>query len=157
MNFSLSLYDEHFPRNTTDGWYLYADSSNGKFGDMADILTPVISLMGPRCTLVFWTYMNGATVGSLQVLYSQYCFWKFLYKNVCIIIYIVFKTSLNFISIVVLCYRTSSSKTGLVWVKWDFLFLQRMTIFFPEVEALVRYDIYWSIHGDFSVNVESMT
>ncbi|XP_058915238.1 MAM and LDL-receptor class A domain-containing protein 1 [Kogia breviceps] len=54
--------------NTTDGWYLYADSSNGKFGDIADILTPVISRTGPRCTLVFWTHMNGATVGSLQVL-----------------------------------------------------------------------------------------
>ncbi|XP_007934543.1 MAM and LDL-receptor class A domain-containing protein 1 [Orycteropus afer afer] len=55
-------------KNTTDGWYLYADSSNGKFGDMAVILTPVISFTGPKCTLVFWTYMNGATVGSLQVL-----------------------------------------------------------------------------------------
>ncbi|XP_012516348.1 PREDICTED: MAM and LDL-receptor class A domain-containing protein 1 [Propithecus coquereli] len=55
-------------KNTTDGWYLYADSSNGKFGDTADILTPVISLTGPKCTLVFWTHMNGATVGSLQVL-----------------------------------------------------------------------------------------
>ncbi|XP_035298699.1 MAM and LDL-receptor class A domain-containing protein 1 isoform X2 [Cricetulus griseus] len=58
-------------KNATDGWYLYADSSNGKFGDLADILTPVISLMGPRCTLVFWTYMNGATVGSLQVLIKK--------------------------------------------------------------------------------------
>ncbi|XP_052012808.1 MAM and LDL-receptor class A domain-containing protein 1 [Apodemus sylvaticus] len=55
-------------KNTTKGSYLYADSSNGKFGDIADIVTPVISLMGPKCTLVFWTYMNGATVGSLQVL-----------------------------------------------------------------------------------------
>ncbi|XP_032736758.1 MAM and LDL-receptor class A domain-containing protein 1 [Lontra canadensis] len=54
--------------NTTDGWYLYADSSNGKFGDMADLLTPVISRTGPRCTLLFWTHMNGVTVGSLQVL-----------------------------------------------------------------------------------------
>ncbi|XP_040501291.1 MAM and LDL-receptor class A domain-containing protein 1 [Ursus maritimus] len=54
--------------NTTDGWYLYADSSNGRFGDTADILTPLISRMGPRCTLVFWTHMNGVTVGSLQVL-----------------------------------------------------------------------------------------
>ncbi|CAI9153900.1 unnamed protein product [Rangifer tarandus platyrhynchus] len=54
--------------NTADGWYLYADSSNGKFGDMADILTPIISRTGPKCTLVFWTHMNGATVGSLQVL-----------------------------------------------------------------------------------------
>lgn len=35
---------------------------------MADILTPVISRTGPKCTLVFWTHMNGATVGSLQVL-----------------------------------------------------------------------------------------
>ncbi|XP_054580782.1 MAM and LDL-receptor class A domain-containing protein 1 [Eptesicus fuscus] len=58
-------------KNTTDGWYLYADSSNGKFGDMADILTPVISRTGPKCTLVFWTYMNGATVGSLQVLSTK--------------------------------------------------------------------------------------
>uniref|UniRef100_A0A8C5KA78 MAM and LDL receptor class A domain containing 1 n=1 Tax=Jaculus jaculus TaxID=51337 RepID=A0A8C5KA78_JACJA len=55
-------------KNTTESWYLYADSSNGKFGDTADILTPVISLTGPKCTLVFWTHMNGATVGSLQVL-----------------------------------------------------------------------------------------
>ncbi|KAM5235404.1 MAM and LDL-receptor class A domain-containing protein 1 [Ctenodactylus gundi] len=55
-------------QNTSAGWYLYADSSNGKFGDTADILTPLISLTGPKCTLVFWTYMNGATVGSLQVL-----------------------------------------------------------------------------------------
>uniref|UniRef100_A0A8C5VYQ1 MAM and LDL-receptor class A domain-containing protein 1 n=1 Tax=Microcebus murinus TaxID=30608 RepID=A0A8C5VYQ1_MICMU len=58
-------------QNTTDGWYLYADSSNGKFGDTADILTPVISLTGPKCTLVFWTHMNGATVGSLQVLIKK--------------------------------------------------------------------------------------
>ncbi|EHB12586.1 hypothetical protein GW7_18801 [Heterocephalus glaber] len=54
-----------------DGWYLYADSSSGKFGDTADILTPVISLTGPNCTLVFWTHMNGATVGSLQVLIKK--------------------------------------------------------------------------------------
>ncbi|XP_023487707.2 MAM and LDL-receptor class A domain-containing protein 1 [Equus caballus] len=54
--------------NATDGWYLYADSSNGKFGDIADILTPVIARTGPKCTLVFWVHMNGATVGSLQVL-----------------------------------------------------------------------------------------
>ncbi|KAL4698908.1 hypothetical protein H8959_011565, partial [Pygathrix nigripes] len=53
------------------GWYLYADSSNGKFGDTADILTPVISFTGPKCTLVFWTHMNGATVGSLQVLIKK--------------------------------------------------------------------------------------
>ncbi|XP_006869969.1 PREDICTED: MAM and LDL-receptor class A domain-containing protein C10orf112 homolog [Chrysochloris asiatica] len=55
-------------KNNTDGWYLYADSSNGKFGDVADIFTPVISITGPKCTLVFWAHMNGDTVGSLQVL-----------------------------------------------------------------------------------------
>ncbi|XP_058525682.1 MAM and LDL-receptor class A domain-containing protein 1 [Ochotona princeps] len=58
-------------KNSTDGWYLFADSSNGKFGAVADILTPVISLTGPKCTLVFWTHMNGATVGSLQVLIKK--------------------------------------------------------------------------------------
>ncbi|XP_044534861.1 LOW QUALITY PROTEIN: MAM and LDL-receptor class A domain-containing protein 1 [Gracilinanus agilis] len=55
-------------KNSTDGYYLYADSSNGKFGHTADIITPVISLTGPKCSLVFWNHMNGATVGSLQVL-----------------------------------------------------------------------------------------
>lgn len=100
-----------FPRNTTDGWYLYADSSYGKFGDLADILTPVISLMGPRCTLVFWTYMNGATVGSLQVLCNQYCFWKFLYKNAYIIIYSVIKISGNYISITMLYEKLFRSWT----------------------------------------------
>lgn len=55
-------------KSTTDGLYLYVDSSNGKSGDMADILTPVISCKGPKCTPVFWTHVNGATVCSLQVL-----------------------------------------------------------------------------------------
>ncbi|KAG8515941.1 MAM and LDL-receptor class A domain-containing protein 1, partial [Galemys pyrenaicus] len=62
------IQDSDTFRNTMDGWYLYADSSNGNFGDTADILTPIISHTGPQCTLVFWTHMNGATVGSLQVL-----------------------------------------------------------------------------------------
>ncbi|XP_062977317.1 MAM and LDL-receptor class A domain-containing protein 1 [Elgaria multicarinata webbii] len=53
---------------TKEGWYLYADSSNGEFGHTADITTPVISVTGPKCRLVFWNYMNGATVGSLKVL-----------------------------------------------------------------------------------------
>ncbi|XP_043921445.1 MAM and LDL-receptor class A domain-containing protein 1 [Protopterus annectens] len=62
----------HRPSNdhtmsTVNGWYLYADSSNGKFGNTADITTPMISLTGPKCKLLFWTYMHGATVGSLQV------------------------------------------------------------------------------------------
>ncbi|KAM5340292.1 LOW QUALITY PROTEIN: MAM and LDL-receptor class A domain-containing protein 1 [Glossophaga mutica] len=55
--------------NTTDGWHLYADSSNGESGDMADILTPVISRMGPKCTLGFRTHVNGASVGPLQIVF----------------------------------------------------------------------------------------
>ncbi|KAM4687798.1 MAM and LDL-receptor class A domain-containing protein 1 [Discoglossus pictus] len=53
---------------TEEGWYLYADSSNGEYGHTAHIMTPVISLTGPKCKLVFWSYMNGATIGTLQVL-----------------------------------------------------------------------------------------
>lgn len=44
-----------------------ADSSNGGYGQTTDLLTPVISSTGPMCTLVFWYYMSGFTVGSLQV------------------------------------------------------------------------------------------
>uniref|UniRef100_A0A8C8RM21 MAM and LDL receptor class A domain containing 1 n=1 Tax=Pelusios castaneus TaxID=367368 RepID=A0A8C8RM21_9SAUR len=55
-------------RATEEGRYLYADSSNGEFGHTADIATPIISVTGPKCKLIFWNHMNGATVGSLQVL-----------------------------------------------------------------------------------------
>uniref|UniRef100_A0A3B3ZF93 MAM domain-containing protein n=1 Tax=Periophthalmus magnuspinnatus TaxID=409849 RepID=A0A3B3ZF93_9GOBI len=53
---------------TAQGWYMYADSSNGGYGDTSDLQTPVISFTGPNCTLVFWYHMSGFTVGSLQVL-----------------------------------------------------------------------------------------
>ncbi|XP_039405795.1 MAM and LDL-receptor class A domain-containing protein 1 [Corvus cornix cornix] len=53
---------------TEEGWYIFADSSNGEFGHTADIATPVISLTGPRCKIIFWNHMNGSTVGSLEVL-----------------------------------------------------------------------------------------
>uniref|UniRef100_A0A8C6WYH0 MAM and LDL receptor class A domain containing 1 n=1 Tax=Neogobius melanostomus TaxID=47308 RepID=A0A8C6WYH0_9GOBI len=53
---------------TAQGWYMYADSSNGGYGHTADLLTPVISSTGPRCTLGFWYHMSGFTVGALQVL-----------------------------------------------------------------------------------------
>uniref|UniRef100_H0YSL1 MAM and LDL receptor class A domain containing 1 n=1 Tax=Taeniopygia guttata TaxID=59729 RepID=H0YSL1_TAEGU len=56
---------------TEEGWYLFADSSNGEFGDTADIATPVISLTGPRCKIIFWNHMNGSTIGSLEVLYKS--------------------------------------------------------------------------------------
>ncbi|XP_038652380.1 MAM and LDL-receptor class A domain-containing protein 1 [Scyliorhinus canicula] len=52
---------------TRQGWYLYADSSNGEFGQSADIITPAISLSGPKCKLGFWYHMSGITIGSLQV------------------------------------------------------------------------------------------
>ncbi|NWH70951.1 MALR1 protein, partial [Piaya cayana] len=51
-----------------EGWYLFADSSNGEFGDTTDISTPVISLTGPKCKIIFWNYMDGLTIGSLEVL-----------------------------------------------------------------------------------------
>ncbi|XP_075684387.1 MAM and LDL-receptor class A domain-containing protein 1 [Rhinoderma darwinii] len=54
--------------STEEGWYLYADSSNGEFGHTTHITTPLISHTGPKCKLTFWSYMNGGTVGSLQVL-----------------------------------------------------------------------------------------
>ncbi|XP_041817770.1 MAM and LDL-receptor class A domain-containing protein 1 [Chelmon rostratus] len=53
---------------TPEGWYMCADSSNGGYGQTTDLQTPVISSTGPQCTLVFWYYMSGFTVGSLQVL-----------------------------------------------------------------------------------------
>ncbi|XP_035268745.1 MAM and LDL-receptor class A domain-containing protein 1 isoform X1 [Anguilla anguilla] len=68
-------HGEEFHRPATDhthgtpeGWYMYADSSNGGYGHITDLLTPVISATGPRCTLVFWYHMSGFTVGTLQVL-----------------------------------------------------------------------------------------
>lgn len=54
-------------RGSPAGWYLCADSSNGGYGHTTDLHTPVISSTGPQCTLVFWYYMSGFTVGSLQV------------------------------------------------------------------------------------------
>lgn len=54
-------------RSTEAGWYLFTDSSNGEFGHTADISTPVISLTGPKCKIVFWNHMNGTTIGSLEV------------------------------------------------------------------------------------------
>uniref|UniRef100_A0A8C4F454 MAM domain-containing protein n=1 Tax=Dicentrarchus labrax TaxID=13489 RepID=A0A8C4F454_DICLA len=51
-----------------EGWYMCADSSNGGYGQTTDLQTPVISSTGPQCTLDFWYYMSGFTVGSLQVL-----------------------------------------------------------------------------------------
>uniref|UniRef100_A0A672JC96 MAM and LDL receptor class A domain containing 1 n=1 Tax=Salarias fasciatus TaxID=181472 RepID=A0A672JC96_SALFA len=57
--------------NSPEGWYMNADSSNGGYGQVADLQTPVISSTGPQCTLVFWYHMNGFTIGSLQVLLKR--------------------------------------------------------------------------------------
>uniref|UniRef100_A0A669E9V5 MAM and LDL receptor class A domain containing 1 n=1 Tax=Oreochromis niloticus TaxID=8128 RepID=A0A669E9V5_ORENI len=51
--------------NSSKGWYMYADSSNGGYGQTTDLQTPVISSTGPQCTLVFWYHMRGFTVGTL--------------------------------------------------------------------------------------------
>ncbi|KAM3593244.1 uncharacterized protein V6R79_008413 [Siganus canaliculatus] len=53
---------------TPQGWYIYTDSSNGGYGQTTYLQTPVISSTGPHCTLVFWYYMFGFTVGKLKVL-----------------------------------------------------------------------------------------
>ncbi|XP_030635015.1 MAM and LDL-receptor class A domain-containing protein 1 [Chanos chanos] len=52
---------------TPQGWYMYADSSNGGYGQTTDLQTPLITATGPQCTLGFWFYMCGFTVGTLQV------------------------------------------------------------------------------------------
>ncbi|CAN9506358.1 unnamed protein product [Ophioblennius macclurei] len=57
--------------NSPEGWYMYADSSNGGYGQVTDLQTPVISSTGPHCTLVFWYHMSGFTIGSLQVLLKR--------------------------------------------------------------------------------------
>ncbi|XP_028288906.1 MAM and LDL-receptor class A domain-containing protein 1 isoform X2 [Parambassis ranga] len=54
--------------DSPEGWYMCSDSSNGGYGQTADLQTPVISSTGPQCTLIFWYHMSGFTVGSLQVL-----------------------------------------------------------------------------------------
>ncbi|TSL34566.1 MAM and LDL-receptor class A domain-containing protein 1 [Bagarius yarrelli] len=65
--------ENHRPVNdhtlgTAEGWYIYADSSNGGYGHVSDLITPPITATGPQCTMKFWYYMNGFTVGTLQVL-----------------------------------------------------------------------------------------
>ncbi|XP_062336134.1 MAM and LDL-receptor class A domain-containing protein 1 [Osmerus eperlanus] len=68
-------YGEQYHRPVNDhtlgsneGWYMYADSSNGGYGHITDLQTPVISSTGPQCTLGFWYHMSGFTVGALHVL-----------------------------------------------------------------------------------------
>ncbi|KAK3546298.1 hypothetical protein QTP70_025705 [Hemibagrus guttatus] len=64
--------ENHRPVNdhtlgTAEGWYIYADSSNGGYGHVSDLITPPITATGPQCTMEFWYYMSGFTVGTLQV------------------------------------------------------------------------------------------
>lgn len=63
----MTFFRRPCPRGSPEGWYMYADSSNGGYGHTTDFQTPVISSTGPQCRLVFWYYMSGFTVGSLQV------------------------------------------------------------------------------------------
>ncbi|KAL1271156.1 hypothetical protein QQF64_030172 [Cirrhinus molitorella] len=64
--------ENHRPANdhtlgSSEGWYIFADSSNGGYGHTTDLLTAPIKITGPQCTLVFWYHMSGFTVGTLQV------------------------------------------------------------------------------------------
>ncbi|XP_049338853.1 MAM and LDL-receptor class A domain-containing protein 1 [Astyanax mexicanus] len=59
-------YHDH-TLGTLEGWYVYADSSNGGYGQTSALLTPPITATGPQCTMGFWYYMSGFTVGTLQV------------------------------------------------------------------------------------------
>ncbi|XP_050969614.1 MAM and LDL-receptor class A domain-containing protein 1 [Labeo rohita] len=64
--------ENHRPANdhtlgSSEGWYIFADSSNGGYGHSTDLLTAPIKITGPQCTLVFWYHMSGFTVGTLQV------------------------------------------------------------------------------------------
>lgn len=56
---------------SSQGWYIFADSSNGGYGHTTDLLTAPIKITGPQCTLVFWYHMSGFTVGTLQVQLSR--------------------------------------------------------------------------------------
>ncbi|KTG01700.1 hypothetical protein cypCar_00017039 [Cyprinus carpio] len=51
---------------SSEGWYIFADSSNGGYGHTTDLSTASIKITGPQCTLVFWYHMSGFTVGMLQ-------------------------------------------------------------------------------------------
>uniref|UniRef100_A0A672JY28 MAM and LDL-receptor class A domain-containing protein 1-like n=1 Tax=Sinocyclocheilus grahami TaxID=75366 RepID=A0A672JY28_SINGR len=58
--------DDH-TLGSSEGWYIFADSSNRGYGHTTDLLTIPIKITGPQCTLVFWYHMSGFTVGTLQV------------------------------------------------------------------------------------------
>ncbi len=61
------LYTCIFCSGSSEGWYIFADSSNGGYGHTTDLFTAPIKITGPQCTLVFWYQMSGFTVGTLQV------------------------------------------------------------------------------------------
>ena len=52
-----------------NGWYLKADASAaGYSGSVTTLTSRMISSTGPQCTLEFWYYMSGTSVGTLSVL-----------------------------------------------------------------------------------------
>jgi len=68
VRFLLCVYSSVlFCSGSSQGWYIFADSSNGEYGHTTDLLTAPIKITGPQCTLVFWYHMSGFTVGTLQV------------------------------------------------------------------------------------------
>ncbi|CAB4000024.1 MAM and LDL-receptor class A domain-containing 2 [Paramuricea clavata] len=51
------------------GWYLKADASAAEYsGSVTTLRSRMISSTGPQCTLEFWYYMAGSSVGTLSLL-----------------------------------------------------------------------------------------
>lgn len=102
-------------RGSPDGWYMYADSSNGGYGQTSDLITPVISSTGPHCTLEFWYHLSGFTVGSLQVGGSSHSIWDQSLFEHCL-------SSLDFVTQVLLKYQNLThevwSQTGNQGNRW---------------------------------------
>lgn len=60
--------DNDHTKGTADGWYLYADASNGNIAETTELISTVITQTGPQCRLRFWYHMNGRDIGSLHIL-----------------------------------------------------------------------------------------
>lgn len=55
-------------QKSSQGYYVWADSSRGSYNDHTELKSPVISKTGPQCTLVFSYWMEGPTLNSLSVI-----------------------------------------------------------------------------------------
>nr|XP_014344169.1 PREDICTED: MAM and LDL-receptor class A domain-containing protein 1-like [Latimeria chalumnae] len=53
--------------NTTQGYYLYVDSSRGSPGDRAMLVSEIFESVPEGCCLTFWYHMYGQDVGTLRI------------------------------------------------------------------------------------------